>query len=217
MIISSRVRKWFATGLAMLMVAGSVLPAVQTAEAAPDNSNIVISQVYGGGGNGGAEFKNDFIELYNPTNHPVDLTGWKVRYTSAAGTFSSGTDLNGTIPANGYFLIEEAAGTGGTTDLPTPDVSKGILAMSGTNGKVDLVDKSGTTIDLVGYGTATNVEGSATAALSNTTAAIRKAAAGAPADSRGLDTDNNSTDFVVQAPSPRNSTYGTFPELPGNC
>lgn len=158
MIISSRVRKWFATGLAMLMVAGSVLPAVQTAEAAPDNSNIVISQVYGGGGNGGAEFKNDFIELYNPTNHPVDLTGWKVRYTSAAGTFSSGTDLNGTIPANGYFLIEEAAGTGGTTDLPTPDVSKGILAMSGTNGKVDLVDKSGTTIDLVGYGTATNVE-----------------------------------------------------------
>ncbi|WP_339824090.1 5'-nucleotidase C-terminal domain-containing protein [Paenibacillus sp. FSL R7-0163] len=214
MIISSRVRKWFATGLAMLMVAGSVLPAVQTAEAAPDNSNIVISQVYGGGGNGGAEFKNDFIELYNPTNHPVDLTGWKVRYTSAAGTFSSGTDLNGTIPANGYFLIEEAAGAGGTSDLPAPDVSKGILAMSGTNGKVDLVDKSGTTIDLVGYGTATNVEGSATAALSNTTAAIRKAAANAPADSRGLDMDNNSTDFVVQAPSPRNSSYGTLPELP---
>lgn len=198
----------------MLMVAGSVLPAVQTAEAAPDNSNIVISQVYGGGGNGGAEFKNDFIELYNPTNHPVDLTGWKVRYTSAAGTFSSGTDLNGTIPANGYFLIEEAAGAGGTSDLPAPDVSKGILAMSGTNGKVDLVDKSGATIDLVGYGTATNVEGSATAALSNTTAAIRKAAADAPADSRGLDTDNNSTDFVVQAPSPRNSSYGTLPELP---
>ncbi|MFD5022149.1 chitobiase/beta-hexosaminidase C-terminal domain-containing protein, partial [Paenibacillus sp. NPDC058367] len=211
MIISSRVRKWWASGLAMLMLVGSVLPAIQTAEAAPDNSNVVISQVYGGGGNSGAEFKNDFIELYNPTNKPVVLTGWKVRYTSATGTFSSGTELTGTIPANGYYLVQEAAGTGGTAALPTPDAA-GILAMSGTNGKVDLVDPSNNTIDLVGYGTATGVEGTPTPALTNATAAIRKAAAGAPADSRGLDTDNNVADFVVQAASPRNSSYGKAPE-----
>lgn len=211
MIISISAKKWFTAGLAVLMGVGSVLPAVQTAEAASDNSNIVISQVYGGGGNGGAEFKNDFIELYNPTNKAVDLTGWKVRYTSAAGTFSSGTELTGTIPANGYFLVQEAAGTGGTSALPTPD-AVGTLAMSGTNGKVDLVNTSNTTIDLVGYGTATDVEGSPTPALTNSTAAIRKAAAGAPADSRGLDTDNNIADFVVQAASPRNSSYGKAPE-----
>ncbi|WP_339268449.1 5'-nucleotidase C-terminal domain-containing protein [Paenibacillus sp. FSL R5-0470] len=211
MIISSRVRKWWASGLAMLMLVGSVLPAIQTAEAAPDNSNVVISQVYGGGGNSGAEFKNDFIELYNPTNKPVVLTGWKVRYTSATGTFSSGTELTGTIPANGYYLVQEAAGTGGIAALPTPDAA-GILAMSGTNGKVDLVDPSNNTIDLVGYGTATGVEGTPTPALTNATAAIRKAAAGAPADSRGLDTDNNVADFVVQAANPRNSSYGKAPE-----
>ncbi|WP_234532610.1 chitobiase/beta-hexosaminidase C-terminal domain-containing protein, partial [Paenibacillus pseudetheri] len=215
MNISLRVRKWFTTGLAILMGVGSVLPAVQTAEAAPDNSNIVISQVYGGGGNGGSEFKNDFIELYNPTNKPVVLTGWKVRYTSATGTFSSGTELTGTIPANGYYLVQEAAGTGGSTALPTPDAA-GTLAMGGTNGKVDLVDPSNNTIDLVGYGTATGVEGSPTPALTNATAAIRKAAAGAPADSRGLDTDNNVTDFVVQAASPRNSSYGKAPETASN-
>ncbi len=39
-------------------------------------SSITISQVYGGGGNSGATFKNDFIELYNLGNAPVNLTGW---------------------------------------------------------------------------------------------------------------------------------------------
>ncbi|MFC3750196.1 chitobiase/beta-hexosaminidase C-terminal domain-containing protein, partial [Paenibacillus sp. GCM10012306] len=215
MVISKRVRKWLAAGLALLITVGNVFPAVHTAQAATDNSAVVISQVYGGGGNTGAPYKNDFIELYNPTNNPVDLTGWKVRYASATGSFNNATNLTGTIPAKGYFLIEEAAGAKGTIDLPTPDVSKGSLDLGGTNGKVDLVDKSGTTIDLVGYGTATKFEGSgATAPLSNTTAAIRQAAAGAPTDSRGLDTDNNSTDFVVQAPSPRNSSYGQAPEAP---
>ena len=31
----------------------------------PVTNNVVISQVYGGGGNTGATFKNDFIELIN--------------------------------------------------------------------------------------------------------------------------------------------------------
>src|SRR5204863_6052271 len=44
----------------------NVLPA----GAAPDH--IVISQIYGGGGNSGATFKNDFVELYNPTASPVN-------------------------------------------------------------------------------------------------------------------------------------------------
>ena len=37
---------------------------------------IVISQVYGGGGNTGATYKNDFIELFNAGGESVNITGW---------------------------------------------------------------------------------------------------------------------------------------------
>ncbi|MGV7841173.1 lamin tail domain-containing protein, partial [Mycobacterium kansasii] len=66
---------------------------MKVAEAAPQHDQVVISQVYGGGGNSGASYTHDFIELFNPTGSPVDLTGWKVRYASAAGTFNNTTSL----------------------------------------------------------------------------------------------------------------------------
>ncbi|MCR6626349.1 MAG: lamin tail domain-containing protein [Pseudoxanthomonas sp.] len=53
-------------------------------------AQVVISQVYGGGGNSSATLKNDFIELRNNGPTAVDLTGWSVQYTSAAGTTWSG-------------------------------------------------------------------------------------------------------------------------------
>jgi predicted extracellular nuclease len=49
---------------------------------------IVVSQVYGGGGNAGAPYNRDFIELLNRTDAAIDLTGWSVQYASAAGSTS---------------------------------------------------------------------------------------------------------------------------------
>lgn len=48
--------------------------------------NVVISQVYCGGGSSGATFTNDLVELFNPTAVPLDLTGWALQYASASGT-----------------------------------------------------------------------------------------------------------------------------------
>ena len=48
-------------------------------------SGVVVSQVYGGGGNTGATLKNDFIELLNAGSAPVSLSGWSVQYGSATG------------------------------------------------------------------------------------------------------------------------------------
>ncbi len=181
------------------------------------STTVVISQVYGGGGNSGATYKNDFIELHNISSSPVDVSTWSVQYSSSTGTGNwFTTSLTGSIPAGGYYLVQESAGTGGSTALPTPQVT-GTIAMSATAGKVALLSNqvalagampaSSAIVDLVGYGTGTNFfEGSAVApTLTNTTADARK-------DSGSTDTDQNAADFASGAPAPRNSA--TPPYLP---
>ena len=173
------------------------------------SSGVVISQVYGGGGNSGATLKNDFIELHNTTSTAISINGWSVQYASSAGTsWTNKTNLSGTIAPGGYFLIQEAAGAGGTVDL-VPDLT-GSINMSGTSGKVALVKSttvltgacpvSGDIADFVGFGTAASCfEGTApTANLSNTSAAIR-------GDDGNQDTNDNKADFTIVAPAPRNS------------
>ncbi|WP_432382762.1 ExeM/NucH family extracellular endonuclease [Duganella sp. P38] len=106
-----------------------------------------------------------------------------------------------------YYLVQQATGAGGSTDLPAPDAT-GAIAMSASAGKVALVSSStalsgaapaaGSFVDLVGFGGANYAEGAPTATLSNTSAALR-AGAGC------TDTDNNSGDFATGAPAPRNS------------
>jgi len=200
-------------------------------------SHVVISEVYGGGGNSGSTWKNDFIELYNPTTSPISVDGWSVQYGSASGTGSwTVTPISGTIASHHFFLIQEAAGTGGSVSLPTPDITPTPpgIAMSGTSGKVALVNTTtalsganpgdASIVDKVGYGSANGYEGSPAPTLNNTTSAERKykasstatslAPGGADADSgNGYDTDNNSTDFVAQNISinPQNSASAMEP------
>jgi predicted extracellular nuclease len=173
------------------------------------STGVVISQVYGGGGNSGATYTHDFIELFNRGDVAVSIEGWSVQYASSAGTSWQRTNLSGTIPAGGYYLVQQAQGAGGTTPLPTPDAS-GAIPMAGGAGKVALVNSVVTLsvgcpagaaiVDFVGYGAAANCfEGSdGTATLTNTTAAIRN-------NSGCTDTDDNLGDFTVAAPTPRNS------------
>ncbi len=181
--------------------------------ASPD---LVISQVYGGGGNSGATIRNDFVELFNRGGSAVDVAGFSVQYASASGSTYQVTPLSGTIPPGGYYLVQEAQGAGGTQDLPTPDAT-GTIAMSASSGKVALVTNAtaltcgtacepGPTIrDFVGYGSANEFEGSAAApGLSNTTADAR-AAAGC------TDTDDNGADFTAGAPAARNSASSANP------
>ena len=183
----------------------SVLAAALPASAAPAD-HLVISQAYGGGGNSGAKYKNDFVELYNPTKQDVDLTGWSVRYGSkkavSAAELSQITELTGAIKAGGHYLIQMAAGSGGTLDLPTPDLM-GRTAMSGKDFVVGLFSGE-TQVDLLGVGDAQFFETAPAAKLSNKTAAVRK--------DLTVDTDNNSADFVAAAPAPHSSTAGPAPE-----
>lgn len=184
------------------------------------NAQVVISQVYGGGGNTGAQYTNDFVELFNRGTASVDISGWSIQYASATGPSTTpfawavnSIPAGTSIAAGKYYLIKLAAGTNASSALPTPDldVTTSPINMSGTTGKIALVNSAtaltgttltvGTYVDMVGFGpTATYYEGTAAVAiLSNTTAAIRL---------NGGCTDNNAnnTDFIVGAPAPRNSS-----------
>jgi uncharacterized protein len=188
----------------ILALAVLALSSLTPGAVSPD---IVISEVYGGGGNAGATLRNDFIELYNRGGVPIDVSGWTVQYASSAGTTWQVTPLTGTIGPGAHYLVQEAQGSGGTTNLPTPDAT-GTIAMSGTSGKVALVrtsaalssgcPSSANIADLIGYGpAATCFEGSPTANLTNTTAAIRNS-------DGAVDTDNNAADFTIGTPNPQN-------------
>jgi len=191
--------------LAAVLAAGALLALPAAAPAA--SPDIVISEVYGGGGNSGATLKNDFIELYNRGTTSVDVSMWSVQYASSTGSSWQVTRLAGSIGAGKRYLVKEAAGNGGTQELPDPDAT-GSIAMAAGSGKVALVTSSepcsGTTCigverrDFVGYGAANASETAPTAGLSNTTSAQRK-------NGGATDTDNNAADFTVGAPTPRNS------------
>ncbi len=190
-------------GIGSLAIAALVSTCIVApqAGAAADGSNAVISEVYGGGGNKGAAFTKDFIELYNPTSADLDLTGWSVEYLSASGNSGGKHELSGSIPAGGYFLIQEGGGDTGEP-LPSPD-AEGNLNLSGSKGSVKLYDASGAEVDLVGYGAASLSEGSPAQALNNSTSAQR--------DAEGTDTDDNAADFSSAAPTPK-SAGGTAPQ-----
>lgn len=209
-VLVHSLRQFFCYAITAILIFQHLLIISPTAARASAvvSQDIVISQVYGGGGNSGATLRNDFIELFNRGNAPVNISGWSVQYASATGATWQKTDLTGTIEPGKYYLVQQAAGSGGTTNLPTPD-ALGTIAMGGTSGKVALVtngtlltvsNPSGAAIkDFIGYGTTANFSETApTANLSNTTAAIRNGGGCA-------DTDNNSLDFQVIAPTPRNS------------
>jgi hypothetical protein len=199
--------------VAIAAVGAALLPAAPAFAVSPD---VVISQVYGGGGNSGATLTNDFIELYNRGSAPVSLSGWSVQYASASGTSWSVTALSGTIAPGKHYLVQEGAGAGGTTPLPTPDATGGI-AMSAASGKVAL-STGGTPLtcasacataptvrDFIGYGAANDFEGAAAPGLSNTTADLR-------GGNGAVDTDSNAADFTAGTPNPRNSGSGGPPD-----
>jgi predicted extracellular nuclease len=172
----------------------------------------VISQVFGGGGNSGAPFRNDFIEIFNRGNVSVNLSGWSVQYASATASTWSVTPLTSvTLLPGQYYLVQESSGGSSGVVLSAPDAT-GTIAMAAGSGKVALVKSStalsGTCpgdpniVDLVGYGNTANCfRGSAPAPAASNTNAISRAANGC------TDTRNNMADFMLSPPNPRNTSF----------
>ncbi len=199
------------TRLSLLALVAALLLVAPAAQAA--SPDLVVSQVFAGGGNAGASFANDYVELLNRGSSTVDLTGWSVQYAPGTTTSWSPTVLTGSIAPGHHYLVQFASAGAVGSPLPAPD-ALGTTNLAASGGKVAIVHDSAaltcgtaagscsaiaTVHDLLGYGSATDFEGSAAAdALTNTTAAVR--------DGGGCtDTDSNAADFTAATPAPHNS------------
>jgi uncharacterized protein len=202
------------------------------------STTIVITEIYGAGGNSGSPFTADYIELFNLSSTAQTLSGWSVQYASATSTGSvTATNIfplpaTVTIPAGGYYLLSgqvTATSTGITVpaDYATgsPTSSAG-FTLSSASGRVYLVNTTtavsnlaGTdpsVIDFVGYGTAITYEGSGAAPLETNSSATSNGTY----DYRTnpcVDTNNNGADFstatvaTTGANAPHNSSSPLHP------
>lgn len=185
-------------------------PTLGTSRAALTAGSVVISQVFGG--NEGAVMNQDFVELFNRSSQSVDLSGTSLQLATEGGDFGATAaaivSLNGvTMPASSYLLIGLAKKTPSTAqNLITPDKTS-TFDLGATGGKVAIANKttalgcgSGVNcdaadiVDLVGWGAATQFEGTKISGLDAGKGAIRKGAG-------CTDTNNNANDFVQQAPN----------------
>ncbi|GAB2503334.1 lamin tail domain-containing protein [Lysobacter humi (ex Lee et al. 2017)] len=195
--------------------------AIAASLAGTAQAQVVISQVYGGGGNQGAAFQHDFVELHNTGDTPVALAGLSLQYAATTGTNWSAFALGGSIPAGGYYLVR-LAGNASSPAAPITDFdASGGLNLAGAAGKIALVRATtaltaGTAcpspaiaVDIVGFGTGTTgcAETRPTGNLSNTLAARRL-------QDGCQDTGINATDFEIVAPAPRSSR--TAPRICGS-
>jgi predicted extracellular nuclease len=205
-----------AAGAVVCVTAAAVIASAGSASAA--STGLVINEVYGGGGNSGATYTNDFVEISNRSGSAISVDGDSVQYHSGSQSGSwQLTPVSGSIAAGDTYLVQESQGTGGTTPLPTPQAT-GTIAMSATSGTVALVAGAtaltcgdsasceSASIDLVGYGTAAISETSPAVGASNTESVQRSA---------GPDTDDNAADFTAGAPTPMGSSGGGTGPQPG--
>lgn len=181
-------------------------------------AGMVISQVYGGGGNASATYNQDFVELFNSSGSTIDISGWSIQYASATGPATPGNWAVAAIPAGTtvgagkYYLIALATGATGAALPVTPDLTNTGINMSGTAGKIALVNDAvainGTTAcntatvkDVLGFGTTASCSETAPfnpSGIDNTKSMYRK-------NNGCTETNNNSNDFEVLAVLPRNS------------
>jgi 5'-nucleotidase len=197
--------------VATVVTGGAML---SPADANPSGTGLVISEVYGAGGNAGAVLNADYVELYNPTSAAISVADDFIHYRAGTGG-SGGTPfrLNGSVPAGGHYLIQMGAAGANGAALPTPDAGPAGFNMAAAGGQVYLL-ANGTAItttgnqagaagviDMVGATAATSFETSATSAGATTTQSLNRSATGA-------DTDVNTADFSLAAPSPQNTSSG---------
>ncbi len=155
----------------------------------PTLTNIVISE-FRTTGPGGAS--DEFVEIYNPTTNPVDISGWILSGSNSSGN----TDNRATIPAatllrsGQYFLIAHNNYTG----TVSPNLRYGTSISN--DGGIALINSAGDIVDEVGmHQDSFYQEGTTLSPLSGTTNRSYERKNGGTSDSC-VDTNDNASDFL---------------------
>lgn len=157
----------------------------------------------------GTDAGSEWIELYNASGSPADVSGWELQMgTSAFDSHIFSLPANTSIPSQGYLLVGETNVVGKDVDAGSGSGATS-LELGNAGGDADglrLVDCAGAVRDSVVYGTP-NVS----ALVDDSGAAATSLAPGAPGDgvsiaraSDGTDTDLSAADFALDTtPTPK--------------
>lgn len=181
---------------------------------------LMISEVYGGGGNSGAPINSDFVELYNASDEPINLNGKSVQYSAATSNNYQVARLEGIIEPKSYYLVQFASGASGV-ELPLAEASaKTNFAIA--NVKVALLnsavkfddtakenlDDNADLIDFLGGGTANKALGTKKTGGTNEKSYQRKFVGGEIVNTR-----SNSEDFITDSPTPMNGALSVAEKI----
>src|SRR5437764_13511762 len=123
----------------LLLLSLLALPLAAASARGSGSGSIVVGELYAAGGNSGAVYANDYVELFNRGASPVAIDGWTLQYASASSTSWQSTALSGTIPAGGRYLVQLASGGANGSSLPAADAT-GTSNLAVTGRKRALVD-----------------------------------------------------------------------------
>lgn len=192
----------------LFVAVNSLISANHETAASP---NLVISQFQAGST---TNANDEFIEIHNIGPNPVDLSGHRLVYRSSSGSSDVGPLAVWTtttiLQPGQFYLIASTSYSGGVAPDYTYDPQTCLCSLSASAGGLAIRQgdqNTGTIIDSVGWGSATNIffEGTRTTAPPNSSSKAR--------DENGCkDTDNNAADFITLTPSAaRNSSTSPVP------
>lgn len=182
----------------------------------PTIKPILITELQTGGATNATE---EFVELYNPNDIAVDVTGWQLQYRAASGTAAqtwpvsslkatlacpTGSAASCTVqiaPQDRLLLVHTIANIAGA--LPMTG------GFSATGGEIRLIEPGTTPTvqDFIGYGTAADSEGTPADAPAPGKTLKRVL----DTDGNPIDTDHNATDFIAGCGEPSPGAPDTSP------
>ena len=164
----------------------------------PASTTVVISEFRSRGAAGTAD---EFVELYNLSSAPVDISGYTLQYSSSGGStpgVRATVPANVTLPAGQHYLLTANAGP------LTAQGDANFDAFIADNGGVGLFDAAGNRVDAVGLAPGTQLkEGTALATFPTDNDAANRSYERLPLTVNNQDTQNNAADFQLTTSNPQ--------------
>lgn len=154
----------------------------------------------------------EYITIRNTSETAIDISGWKLIYTSASGLTERNLKIFSTTATNHVLLPAATSETLLSNELASrteADISamRFSSGLSATGGSISLLDNTGLLVDRVGWGTATVFE--TRAALAPGVQVLARS---------GIDTDDNSVDFsLVAGDLEAQLIYGSLVDVTDIC